>query len=103
LRIGVPKDKVRVVVDYHKVISGRNVIGESGQVESIVNVERERSGFRGDLAKFGDCVRVKSGKAINVVWFVEDLDTDDIVDFDELLHEVGEDIHCELDVGRVVE
>jgi hypothetical protein len=55
------------------------------------------------LSKFGDGIRVECGKTIDIVGFIEDLNTDDVVDLDELLNEVGEDVHGELDVGGIVE
>ena len=55
------------------------------------------------MSEFGNGVGVECGETINVIGFVEDLDTDDIVDLDELLNEIGEDVHGELDVCGVVE
>ena len=55
------------------------------------------------MSKFGDGVRVECGKTVNIIGLIEDLNTDDVVDFDKLLDEVGKDVHGELNIGGVVE
>lgn len=45
----------------------------------------------------------KRREIIHIARLVEDLDADNVVHLDELLHQVGEDVDSELDVGRVAE
>lgn len=102
MRVGISKDKVRVMIDDDEIVSGGNVVSKPGQVESVVDVEWERGGFGSHLAELGDCIRVECGEAIDVVGLIQDLDTNDVVDFDELLDQIGEDVHGELDICRIV-